>query len=324
MRGSSRHRPAFTLIELLVVVAIIAVLMMLLLPAIQRVREAANKSRCGSNLRQLVTAVHMYQHDHGHLPRSGTPTNPPGFPGAGSGCCSTGPSWSWIARTLPYIEQDALYNAGGIGNNAYIIDPATGARNVVLDKTINVLYCPSDNAISLRTLSNRANIGGPHGLTNYKGVSGSNWAWGTWVVSGRGASGNNTTNGLDDANGLFFRSDIRYRFRIDDVKDGTSNTFFIGEDIPERNIHCAWPYSNHANGTCAIPPNNAMIAGQPGYNNPGDWNHVYSFRSNHTGGVQFAFGDSGVRFIKDSIDINIYRALATHRGEEVVNLADLF
>ena len=314
MRGSSRHRPAFTLIELLVVVAIIAVLMMLLLPAIQRVREAANKSRCGSNLRQLITAVHMYQHDHGHLPRNGVELN---LPGGGSGCCGANlPRWSWIARMLPYIEQEPLYRSANIP-----ISRLDAVPNV-LAHSFPVLFCPSDNAITLRTLSNRANISGPMGLTNYKGVSGSNWCWGTWTLNGRGPLGFNC-NGLENGNGLFFRTDVRWRYRIDDVKDGTSNTFFIGEDIPERNTHCSWSYSNHANGTCAIPPNNAMVPGQPGYNNPGDWPHVYSFRSNHTGGLQFAFGDSSVRFVKTSINLNVYRAMATHRGEEVVDISDI-
>src|SRR5262249_50144272 len=98
--------------------------------------------------------------------------------------------------------------------------------------------------------------------------------------------------------------------------DGTSNTFMIGEDIPDMNIHCAWAYSNHASGTCAIPLNNAMLPGQPGYQNPGDWPDVYSFRSRHTHGANFAFVDGSVHFTGDSIDINVYRALASWQGGE--------
>jgi prepilin-type processing-associated H-X9-DG protein len=82
----------------------------------------------------------------------------------------------------------------------------------------------------------------------------------------------------------------------------------------------SWPYSNNASGTCAIYPNNAMQAGQPGFNSPGDWPDVYSFRSNHNNGLNFAMADASVQFVNQNIDINIYRALATYNGKEVAAL----
>src|SRR5690606_5268263 len=107
------------------------------------------------------------------------------------------------------------------------------------------LFCPSDEARGLKTSTNRAQFGGiAVGLTNYRGVSGSNWCWGDWVhtpANAPGANGNVDCNGLDNGNGLFFRRDLLYKLSITSVKDGTSNTFMIGEDIPSLNIHCGWP-----------------------------------------------------------------------------------
>ena len=94
----------------------------------------------------------------------------------------------------------------------------------------------------------------------------------------------------------------------------------IGEDLGERNIPNAWSYSNGANGTCSIPLNNAMTPGQPGYNLPGDWPNVYSFRSNHTQGANFAMADGSVRFVRDSIPLDNYRAAASIDGKETLNL----
>ena len=92
------------------------------------------------------------------------------------------------------------------------------------------------------------------------------------------------------------------------------------EDIPGVNQHCGWPNSNYATGTCAIPLNNALVAGQPGFNSPGDWPIVYSFRSRHMTGANFALADGSVRFVSQSISIAIYRAAATVNGGEVGGL----
>ncbi len=94
----------------------------------------------------------------------------------------------------------------------------------------------------------------------------------------------------------------------------------IGEDLVAFNTHCGWARANYSIGTCSIPLNNAMVAGQPGFNAPGDWPNVYSFRSRHTGGAQFGLGDGSVRFVRQSIDLNQYRAAATHSGGEVSTL----
>jgi type II secretory pathway pseudopilin PulG len=307
---------------LLVVIAIIAILIGLLVPAVQKVREAANRSTCQNNLKQWALACHNYNDAFKSLPRNGSKVNP------GTGCCiALAPSgnafqWSWMARVLPFIEQDNLLKLGNIDGSPLLNSAAP--HNPVLNQTFEMLFCPADRAIGVRTFTNRANFPGGTvvGGTNYRGVSGANWAWGNWAgVSGIPPSGGTTTNGLDAGDGIFFRRDLFYgKMRITDVLDGTSNTFMVGEDIPDLNIHCAWPYANTANGTCAIPPNTAVLLQYKGTGfNPGDWPNVYSFRSRHTSGLQFALADGSVRFVSDSILLTTYRRLATIRGGEVTN-----
>jgi prepilin-type N-terminal cleavage/methylation domain-containing protein len=325
------RRSAFTLIELLVVIAIIAILIGLLVPAVQKVREAANRSTCQNNLKQWGLACHNYNDAFRSLPRNGSRVN-------NSGCCiqvdnapGTTPNgnayqWSWMARVLAFIEQDNLQKLGNIDTSPLLNNFAP--HNPALGQTFEVLFCPADRALGVKTFTNRANFPGGTvvGGTNYRGVSGANWAWGLWAgVNGIAANGSITNNGLDSGDGIFYRRDVLFgKMRITDVLDGTSNTFMVGEDIPDMNIHCAWPYSNTANGTCGVPPNTAV---QTQYkcnsavsNNfcPGDWPNVYSFRSRHTAGLQFALADGSVRFVSEGIQLATYRALATVRGGEVV------
>ena len=142
-------------------------------------------------------------------------------------------------------------------------------------------------------------------MSNYKGVIGECWSWGNWA--------NNATancDGLVRGNGVFSRADYYYglSLRLTSITDGTSNTFMIGEDIPDFDAHVAWFYDNGALGTCAIPPN---YNEGPVATSITDWQNLYSFRSRHPGGLQFAFADGSVRFISQGIDLPSYHALAT-------------
>jgi prepilin-type N-terminal cleavage/methylation domain-containing protein/prepilin-type processing-associated H-X9-DG protein len=303
----------FTLIELLVVIAIIAILIGLLLPAVQKVREAARMS-CQNNLKQIAIATHSYHDANLRFPSS-----------AGSGYSYNPTStncWSWMVYILPYIEQGNLYQGLAPNNNTTI-----NSGIPLVATAIKTFLCPSDTAINGLPRSDEANIGssfnygGPPvtvGQTNYKGVCGYNWGWGTWQYTVGG-----TNDGLDHGNGIFYRSDGAPNtgghgpLTMTAITDGTSNTFLAGEDIPSLNVHCDWAFFNHAVGTCAIPLNYGVPPNVDPSGNT-DWPNVYSFRSRHTNGANFVFADGGVQFITNSIATNVYQGLSTYSGGEVV------
>ena len=234
-------------------------------------------------------------------------------------CCwnATTRQWSWLVRILPYLEQQNLYIAGGFGNNPEpLTDPAIPAIKDFIATVVPTLRCPSDTTPSTRTDTYNWPAGTVMAVTSYKGVSGGNWAWGVTTYSDPQFG----TDGLNNGNGIFFRQDAKRPFGITDISDGTSNTLMVGEDIGSMNRHNAWVYSNSSNGTCGIPLNNAMVMGQPGYNDPADWPNVYSFRSRHTGGANFTVADASVRFVRDSIALVNYRNACSCAGGETTGL----
>jgi prepilin-type N-terminal cleavage/methylation domain-containing protein len=303
-----RKSAGFTLIELLVVIAIIAVLIALLLPAVQQAREAARRSQCKNNMKQLGIALHNYHDTMGMFPINQ----------AGNAVYDqTNTGRSWITLALPYLDQTNLYNLVDFANQSL----NGSANNVVVAKTpIQALLCPSDSGNGANgLLAGRANVANvPYAVTNYKAVAGMNWAWGnfnpvSWP-SGRNAT---STNGLDAGNGFICRGGGTQRAfvtRIRDVSDGTSNTFAVGEAIPVRCIHTMWYWFNGVTATCAVPLNyyykNLAIT-------PGDWGNNYSFASTHAGGGHFTMADGSVRFISENINLPTYRALATLDGMEL-------
>jgi prepilin-type N-terminal cleavage/methylation domain-containing protein/prepilin-type processing-associated H-X9-DG protein len=309
MKRRRHTRAGFTLLELLVVIAIIGVLIGMLLPAVQRARESAARAQCLNNLRQLALAVHHYHDSQHYLPYDS-------FDGPHG---SNTKAWSWLARLLAYVEQGNLYRRANITQNTlYESRDAVAAQ-------IPVLLCPSDGFSAQGPRADAADLGLgkylPHilaGQTNYKGVSGANWAWGDsrW----RNIGTNGSLDGLRYGDGLFYRWDWTEKKRLTAVTDGLSNTFMIGEALPEKTIWCCWAYANGAVGTCAIAPNATAEDGTPF--SPHDWHNTYAFSSRHPGGLQFALADGSARFISDRLDLAIYRALATIRGGEPVTAPD--
>ena len=161
-------------------IAIIAVLIGLLLPAVQKVREAAARSACSNDLHQLALAVHNYQDSVGRIPYNGDPVG-------NAGCCwnyAAGPpetgsrKWSWIARMLPHIEQGPLHSTYGMGGAPEPLQGSVAGEGFV-NGFFKTVKCPADKTIEIRTgVANHP--GTPAvGSTSYKGVSGGNWAWGS-------------------------------------------------------------------------------------------------------------------------------------------------
>ncbi|HYT90417.1 MAG TPA: DUF1559 domain-containing protein [Gemmataceae bacterium] len=319
-------RSAFTLIELLVVIAIIAILIGLLVPAVQQVRESGNRASCANNLKQLALVCQSY-----HDARKVFPTGQYGDynkPTAFGGPFENSMSWSWMAFILPYMDQANVYTSGNIPAAAINQSSATSA-------VIPTFLCPSDSNIwvgSVTEISHYLRSPGVRvGLTSYKGVEGANFCFGTYTNNGVNGP---TIPGQSPAScecwwvgdGLFFPMVWLRPYRILDITDGTSNTFIIGEDIylPSSagpglyGRGYAWAHSVETNLTCAIPPN------QVGPGSPAssltNFQLTNGFKSLHPGGLQFAFGDGSVRFVNNAIPLGTYRALATIRGGEPVQL----
>jgi prepilin-type N-terminal cleavage/methylation domain-containing protein/prepilin-type processing-associated H-X9-DG protein len=293
-RIKPNRRPGFTLIELLVVVAIIGVLVALLLPAVQKVREAANRVTCANNLRQIALALHNYESTNGYFPASNT----------------SGPAkrHSWMTFLLPYIEQQTVYQGYNINKNWY----APSNRKPVMAQ-FKIYQCPSTPD------HNRVDAAYPTqpacgDYNAIKGVSPELVAIG--LVSGTNLQGVLVKN---------------MNTRIADITDGTSNTIMVAEDAgrPElwtaglqvagaSTVGGAWaddqgPFflngssydGTNALGPCAINCTNDK--------------EVYSF---HGQGANVIFADGSVQFLRSSINIQVMAALVTSQGGEPVSVGD--
>lgn len=303
-------RGGLTAVEMLVVIMIVCLLAALLFPVVQASRESARRVECQNHLKQLGGAVALFHNTHGRFPPSQM------FGDFGSGPDSR--AWSWLAAVLPYVEQENIQKTGGIPGNKLDVSAASAMQ-------IAVFLCPSDGFSHQGPRTDAGHLGSlPVGQTNYKSVCGSNWGAdaslglthiGTdWPHKSREGS----YDGQDYGDGIMFRSDWRVWQSLSRVTDGLSNTFMIGEDLPEKDRWCSWPYANNAYATCAIPPNVAPIAGHD--YSPGFWPNVLGFRSHHPRGLNFTLADGSVRFVNSDVSLRIYRAMATIVGKEHANL----
>ncbi len=286
-----RLRNAFTLIELLVVIAIIGILIAMLLPAVQKVRESVARLQCKNNLKQIGLALHNY-HDVNKL-------FPPGYVSAvASDGSDLGPGWGWAAHMLPYIEQDNLHKM--INFQADIGDPQNASIRVQI---LGMLRCPSDDAPwTFLTAGNPVQVA----FSSYVGVFG--------------------TRECDDppGEGIFFRNS---RTRFSGITDGTSNTLMVGERSAKLALS-SWTGAPTGAQSAPVGPSAlgpepapALCLGHTGEaaeghtpNNP--TNHVDDFASRHQQGVNFLFADGSVRNINNTINPVVWEALGTRAGNE--------
>jgi len=370
----SPHRSGFTLIELLVVIAIIAVLIALLLPAVQAAREAARRSQCVNNLKQLALAASNYHDINGAFPSGG-------YTVSNYYDTNTEPNFSCFIRMLPHMEQQSIYNAVNFSLVWKAPDNIT-----IAGVGISTLWCPSDpdasTSVPISTINSvpgasvTYNLGVPTGnflqqFTSYGAVAG---LWNLTVKTTDNNAGVSTfaARYANQYGLVFCSSTIGYR----DVTDGTSNTFIFGERSHTQLKRQLGPANDgNAQGGATAAANELLK--QPLYH---QWNsgqpsghQIQAFRqpnpqdqpvsdggaggaeatdpsSEHPGGVNFAFADGSVRFIKNTINtwpmapgknsplyvqynlnnmktwdfvpgakLGVFQALATRAGGEVIS-----
>lgn len=274
------------------VIAVVAILIALLLSAVQQAREAARRTSCKNNLKQIGLALHNY---HGVWR-----TLPPGWigvdPASGQPDPEGLPGWGWAARILPQLEKQNV-SRGLLNLNLPITSPGNGVARVM---AFPVYLCPSDpGAIVWELQDGDGGVLVKLAKSNYVGV------FGTFDIEDAPAAGE----------GLFFHNS---RIRFSHITDGLSNTLMVGERssfLGSSTWTGVVPEGEEAMdrivGICDLPPNP----------NPDDYDEegeMDDFSSYHTTGTQFLFADGSVKWIGQHINVNVYHSLATRAGREVV------
>ena len=312
MCTKTNKRLGFTLAELLVVIAIIAMLVALLLPAVQSAREAARKIQCTNNVKQIVLATLNYEAARGELPPGSIFINEDGQRENRTGV---------LARILSYAEDSALHD---------LIDPeAPGATDDKLmpDGTymaeiiIDMYVCPSDDG---RLIRPGRSTGTPRARTNYTASGGSSRKTSTagYCPCPRAIMGQYNKFGLRDGGGgkKFSGPFTRWAFttKLKQITDGLSKTIFFGESRPDCSDHTqeGWLASNNGGGlvTTIIPINydtcnHDDVEGVPFQHKKCNWFTEVGFRSAHPGGANFGYGDGSVHFLTEDIDMWTYQYL---------------
>jgi prepilin-type N-terminal cleavage/methylation domain-containing protein/prepilin-type processing-associated H-X9-DG protein len=350
LRLASRGRGAFTLIELLVVIAIISVLVGLLLPAVQKVRDAAARSSCENNLKQMGIALHSFNDAHGRFPaaliHSGRYNNPNATPYRGPEVQYTTPyvvyNHTGFVALLPYLEQSALFQQYSYQNISSASSPfkipignnpsPNPNQTVVGGAMFKIFVCPSDKVPAPVVTANsedptnyyeRTNAARGNYLFNTGFYTDYNEPWDLTAMGYRGPFGNDGAASLTT------------------IRDGTSNTIAIGESkqIHTSSSYGPYPlYGTHtavhgrilnpaAGGTYTL----AYCLSFSGINYPhgncaGNANmkcqYAWQFGSWHSGGANFVFCDGSVHFLSEEIDYMTFVALGTPEGGEVITTTD--
>ncbi len=297
-------RNGFTLVELLVVIAIIGILIGMLLPAVQAVREAARRVKCQNNIRQIVIGLQNYHSAHEHFP-----------PGWSMKASQEEPGWGWMAWSLPYVEQNNIFDQ--IDWNTNIRDPKHDAvRTLVLD----VMFCPSSQFAMYPTFNlegaDETDTSYPEeiALAQYVGSVGS-------IVDFE-----QMEDGEECPDGGFLGTDGSYldgvfygnsKVRIERIKDGASNTVAIGERSGYifRSTWLGVLDGSRFPGWRVIG-----WTGEPPNNEPASEVHFHGyaqFNSAHHGLTNFGLADGSVQVIRDTVDPVVFAGMGTLNGGEV-------
>lgn len=311
-----RERRGFTLIELLVVIAIIAILIALLLPAVQQAREAARRTQCKNNLKQLGLAVHNYHDVFGVFP----PGCIRGGAGGGWGYATNNETSTWTFMALPYIDQAPLYTQLNFSTTNWY--PGTIFTTPNCDQAMRVIpafICPSDpNAgkglfnASWACVGGTSNANGSFASMNYAGMADSR---NRINPSGYTTCGNCYPR--TDGDGLLFN---RSKTAVRDVVDGTSNTIVFAEVSggPNADQGWEWAWSGPLVDTRITPNGPGSYPGDKTFLNPRETNFPQGASSYHEGGIQVTMSDGSVRFLSENINYGTYVALASRQGSEVI------
>jgi prepilin-type N-terminal cleavage/methylation domain-containing protein len=347
-------RRGFTLIELLVVIAITAVLIALLLPAVQQAREAARRSQCKNNLKQIGLALHNYHEAHAGFPagyysyatRDGSG---PAWAKIHPQTWDAAPGWGWGTMLLPYLDQAPLYQTLDVDRSCW---DAVNASAVTTK--LPVFLCPSSSGSDEKFTIDDASgaplsIGGRRvefGRSHYVASHGQESCWGecgasttglifTDIYTGTTTSVTINGNASVVADGPFYRNS-RTRFR--DVTDGSSNTIFLGEHsskLSDKTWVGVVPgaftrprFTTPENGPDAAATLTLVHAGPSGGElditgfpivHPVNFPtyHVGQMYAEHTGGGHVMMGDGSVRFVSENIDLLLFAALSSMGEGEV-------
>jgi type II secretory pathway pseudopilin PulG len=309
------------LIELLVVIAIIAILIALLLPAVQQAREAARRSTCKNNMKQVGLALHNYHDTHSTLPPFTVSTVAPriGSRENLNQAVMRNSRSNWLILLLPNLDQAPLYNQwNSSATNGY----ENGNNRTVVRRQVPALKCPSDPNVDMPA-----------------NVFGIEWARGNYAMNTWG--GSEFQRGGQRWAGIGW---VNHGHKLRDVMDGTSTTVFVCEvraGVERRDIRGTWAFPHlgsgvaaHAWGDASRPndqrgnaddvyqcgPFNSLATQQkmPCWGGSGNRNIQHAARSMHTGGVHVLLGDGAVRFVSDNINGGIWRNIQTSSNSEVV------
>lgn len=313
-------KKGFTLVELLVVIAIIGMLVGLLLPAVQQAREAARQMQCNNHLRQLGLACMNYESSLRSFPSAGWVYNWAGDPDRGMGKKQPG---GWAFSLLPYLEQNALFMLGS--NNDYS-NPDRAKITEVVRTPLSIFHCPSRRTPKLYSSYNGSEYVSPTSNANKveelaKGDYASNY--GDIAVEGNrfypGSYGEVDKAGYiwptQTSTGVIYSCS---EVQIGEIRDGTTNTYLIGERYIKNDAYEAWSSADDNGIYCGTDPDNSRSTSTglaaPMQDRPGYESFAQFFGSTHSGSFGMAMCDGSVQRIPYSIDQEIHRCLG-HRSD---------